>query len=114
MGENEARVYSGRLYCIDTDGGYTLLDRHSIPSIDQLTNTADDISTPLGGLASLECSFDMLTKECQEIMSAITGLYRALITCCPNKRVVHLAVRGKKARTRKKNCKRAIKLLEEI
>lgn len=114
MEENEARVYSGRLYCVDTDGGYALLDRHDILSIDQLTNTTDDISPPLGDLASLECSFDMLAKECQEIISAITGLYRALITCCPNKRVVHLASRGKKARTRKKNCKRAIRLLEEI
>lgn len=114
MGENEARVYSGRLYCVDTDGEYVLLDHNTVCSTDLLTNTTDDISTPLGDLASLEYSFDMLAKECQEIMSAVTGLYRALITCCPNKRVVHLAARGKKARTRKKNCKRAIKLLEEI
>lgn len=113
MGENESRVYSGRLYVVDTDGGYALIDK--------LTNTAneypsvsDDISTPLGSLKSLEFSFDVLAKEYQELMLAISGMYRALINCCPDKRVVHLAAHGKKARTRKKNRNRAIKILEEL
>lgn len=113
MGENETRVDSPQLYFVDTDGAYLLIDK--------LTNTAneypsvsDDISTPLGSLENLEFSFDMLAKEYQELMLVISGMYRALINCCPDKRVVHLAVHGKKARTRKKNRNRAIRILEEM
>lgn len=44
----------------------------------------------------------------------LTGLRDVVIKCCPNKRVVHLALHAKKPRTRKKNFHRAIKILEEI
>lgn len=74
----------------------------------------DDISTTIKSFGALEVAFEMMSKEVNELLLAITGMYQAYINCCPDKRVVHLAVHGKTARIRKKNFNRAIKILEEI
>lgn len=112
MGETESKFNSGQLYFAEPDGTYSLLGNVTNTTIEYGTDL-DDISTPLGSLGSLEASFDMLAKEYKEIMLAITGLYKAVIDCCPDRRVAHLALHGKKARTRKKNRNRAFRILEE-
>ena len=43
----------------------------------------------------------------------LIGVAQEVLTACPNRRVVHLALYAKKHRTRKKNLHRAFKLLEK-
>lgn len=74
----------------------------------------NDISVPVASLSNLEASFTAIAKVSKDVMLAITGVYEAVINCCPNKRVVHLALHAKKARTRKKNRNRAFRILEGI
>ncbi len=52
----------------------------------------------------------------EEIATYITlfGFRDAILKCCLNKRVVHLALHASKARTRKKNFNRAIRILERF
>ena len=45
-------------------------------------------------------------------MMTILGIKDSVLDICPNKRVVHLAKHGSK-KTRKKNFRRAIRILEE-
>lgn len=59
-------------------------------------------------------SFECTAKLSREAIMAIYGIREAVLRCCPNKRVVHLAFHAKKPRTRKKNSNRAIKILEEL
>lgn len=42
------------------------------------------------------------------------GIYNYCLVMCPNKRVVHLMKYGKNERTRYKNTKRAMRILERI
>ena len=53
--------------------------------------------------------FDKITKEA---ILAITGMRKIIIECCPNKRVVYLALHAKKKRIKQKNFHRAINILE--
>lgn len=101
MGEHEFEIGSGQLYFIEPDGSLSPLSR------------VDDISVPVGSLVDLEASFEWLVKISKDTMLAITGMYSVVLNCCPNKRVVHLALHGKKAKTRKKNRNRAFRILEE-
>lgn len=59
-------------------------------------------------------SFECVCKLSKEAAMAIFGIRDAVLKCCPNKRVTHLASSAKKSRTRKKNLRRAIKILEKM
>lgn len=96
MGENETKLDSGQLYFIEPE-----------------CSAEDGVSVPVASITDWEASFEILAKATKEIMLAITGMYQAVINCCPDRRVVHLALYAKKARTRKKNRNRAFKILEE-
>lgn len=102
MGEHNFELDSGQLYFIEPDGS---------PSFECFSE--DDNSVPIASLASLEASFEMVAKVAKDALLAITGMSSVILNCCPNKRVVHLSLHGKKARTRKKNFNRAIRILEE-
>lgn len=55
-----------------------------------------------------------VTKEQYfRMIDTFTGLFKMICMICPNKKVIHLAVHGKKRRTRKKNRNRAIRILEK-
>lgn len=97
MGENENRLDSGKLYFCRTDNG-------AISPLSQVTDYT----------VGLEGAYETMTKEVDEFLRAITGMYQAYINCCPDRRVVHLALHGKTARIRKKNFNRAIKILEDL
>lgn len=112
MGENENKIDSGQLYFIEPDGSVSLMGHVTDATIEYGTDL-NDISTPLGSLGALEYSFEMVGKTTKDLILALTGIYQAVINCCPNKRVVYLALHGKKARTRKKNRNRAFRILEE-
>lgn len=59
-------------------------------------------------------SFECIAKMSKEAIMAICGIREAVLRCCPNKRVAHMAFHAKKPRTRKKNFNRAIRILEGL
>lgn len=59
-------------------------------------------------------SFECIIKISKEAIMALFGIRKAVVRCCPNKRVVHLALYAKKPRIRKKNFNRAIRILEGL
>jgi hypothetical protein len=56
---------------------------------------------------------EVLTPAIQEAVTAISNMWRAVIECYPNRRVVHLALHHHKKKIRKKNTKRIILWLRE-
>ena len=56
---------------------------------------------------------EVLTPAIQEAMTAINNMWRSVIECYPNRRVVHLALHHHKKKIRKKNTKRIILWLRE-
>ena len=56
---------------------------------------------------------EVLTPAVQEAMTAINNIWRSVIGCYPNRRVVHLALHHHKKKIRKKNTKRIILWLRE-
>ena len=60
----------------------------------------------------LEATFTTFVKVSKDVMMTILGIKDSVLDICPNKRVVHLAKHGSK-KTRKKNFRRAIRILEE-
>lgn len=59
-------------------------------------------------------SFECIARLSKDAVMALYGIREAVLRCCPNKRVVHLAFHAKRPRTRKKNFNRAIKILEDL
>ena len=51
---------------------------------------------------------EVLTPAIQEAMTAINNMWRSVMECYPNRRVVHLALRHRKKKIRKKNANRII------
>lgn len=99
---------SGSIYTKNPDGDWTKLG--SISEIEVETYTDDPINTTINPLSD---SFEFIAKASKEFILAVTGLRNSILECCPNKRVVHLALNGRTRRIRKKNFNRAIKILEE-
>ena len=98
---------SGSVYTKNPDGNWTKLG--SVSEIEVETYTDDPINTTINLLSN---SFEYIAKASKEFILAITGLRKSILECCPNKRVVHLALNGRTRRIRKKNFNRAIKILE--
>lgn len=113
MGEHDFELGSGQLYFTEPDGSYSLLGH--VTEVECVTEAEDnDISEAVVSLSNLEASFAATARVSKEVIIAITGVRAAIIKCCPNKRVVYLALHARKARTRKKNLNRAIKILEKL
>ena len=55
----------------------------------------------------------VLTPAIEEAMTAINNMWRSLMECYPNRRVVHLALHHHKKKIRKKNTNRIILWLRE-
>ena len=98
---------SGSIYTKNPDDNWT--KRGSINEIEVETYTDDLINTTINLLSN---SFECIAKASKEFILAVTGLRNLILECCPNKRVVHLALNGRTRRIRKKNFNRAIKILE--
>lgn len=106
---------SGTLYISELDGSYTQLG--DISEINSCIDREDELQQVYMnkiGLENLEASFEVITKITKEVILAITGIRNIVIECCPNKRVVYLALYSRKKRTRQKNFHRAIKILERL
>ena len=103
----------GTLYILGPNGNYETFD--NIAKVEELTYSefADDM-TYISSLDTAASSFECITKVSKEMLMSICGFRDAVLRCCPNKRVVHLALYAKKPRTRKKNFNRAIRILEGL
>lgn len=100
-----------KMYIAESNGDYTPIG--PVEDFDCTYNDANDIP-PNISLANLTESFEWVCNLSRDVIMTIIGLRGVVIKCCPNKRVAHLALHAKKARTRKKNFHRAIKILEEM
>lgn len=97
-----------KIYIVEPEGSYTLLS--PIQDLDvTYVNECDELPSIF---TTSEASFEAICRASKETIMALCGIRESVIKCCPNKRVAHLAIHAKKARTRKKNFSRAIKILE--
>ena len=58
---------------------------------------------PIKGLSA---SFEIVGKNAEKAALIFSGLYDAVLSACPNRRVLHLTKNARKERTRKKNLNR--------
>jgi hypothetical protein len=56
---------------------------------------------------------EVLTPAIEEATTAINNMWRSVVECYPNRRVVHLALHHRKKKIRKKNTNRIILWLRE-
>lgn len=102
---------NAKMYISEPDGGYTPIGK--AVDIECACDDSEDNASH-ASFTKLSDSFECVCKLSEEAAMAIFGVRSAVLKCCPNKRVAHLALHAKKARTRKKNFHRAIKILEEM
>lgn len=103
----------GTLYILGPNGDYKTFG--NIAKVEELTYSEfDDDITYISSFDTAASSFECIAKLSKEAIMTLFGFREAIIRCCPNKRVVHLAFYAKKPRTRKKNFNRAIKILEKM
>lgn len=105
---------SGSIYTKNPSGNWTELG--SISEFEEAEIYIDDpINTTIiaNTFNPPSNSFECIAKASKEFILVVTGLRNSILECCPNKRVVHLALNGRTRRIRKKNFNRAIKILEE-
>lgn len=60
----------------------------------------------------LTITVEMTRQRMEDFLFVISGLKAAVLETCPNKRVVHLAKYAKRKTVRKKNIKRAVRIIE--
>lgn len=103
----------GTLYILGPNGNYETFG--NVTEVEELTYSefSDDM-TYISSFDTATSYFECVTKISKEAIMALFGIRDAVLRCCPNKRVVHLALYAKKPRTRKKNFNRAIRILEGL
>lgn len=104
----------GRLFIGTPDGPEFLgnvyeLEEEDIAPEEQWPKVNPFITAP--HMAELTCSLKMTAQSIQKLIDAMLGVTKAVLELCPDKRVVHLAKHARKERTRKKNRRRAYRLL---
>lgn len=105
---------NAKMYISEPDGGYTPIGK--AVDIECACDDSEDNASHAShaSFTKLSDSFECVCKLSEEAAMAIFGVRSAVLKCCPNKRVAYLASNAKKARARKKNLRRAIKLLEKM
>ena len=104
---------SGSIYIKNSDGDWAELGPISEFEVETYTDDPIDVTIIADTFNPPSNSFECIAKASKEFILAVTGLRNSILECCPNKRVVHLALNGRTRRIRKKNFNRAIKILEE-
>lgn len=102
---------NAKMYISEPDGGYTPIGK-AVDIECACDDSEDNASHASFTNQILLSAFASWLSE--EAAMAIFGVRSAVLKCCPNKRVAYLASNAKKARARKKNLRRAIKLLEKM
>ena len=101
---------------INFGSGALYIEGEKIGSINEAEVTCSEefyIPEYIRKMESLKASFECICRITKEAIMVIMGVKSAVIELCPNKKVVHLALYGKKKRTRTKNLNRAIRILEK-
>ena len=84
-------------------------------STGQIYVNDEPLITPIPTLNILTEAFsDVLNDFLQAIRVSARVLRDFMLSMCPNGKIVHLAKHSKKARIRKKNLKRAVKILRNL
>lgn len=104
---------SGSIYTKNHDGNWTKLGSISESEVETYTDDPINTTAIIDVFDPPSNYFECIAKASKEFILAVTGLRNSILECCPNKRVVHLALNGRTRRIRKKNFNRAIKILEE-
>lgn len=65
-------------------------------------------------MANISTSFTLIGKQFEKLFDSTFQLRKIVIHLCPDCRVKHLAGFSRKYRVRKKNYKRAVRILEEL
>ena len=107
----------GTIYISNPDGTpivHVDINNYSIECEDEINYNSNDINNAIGINNTIEASFEATYHMLEEALLYISGARDVIIKCCPNRKVVYLAIHSKKRRTRKKNIHRAIKILEEL
>lgn len=65
-------------------------------------------------MANISISFTRIGKQFEKLFDSAFRLRKTVIHLCPDCRVKHLAGFSRKYRVRKKNYKRAVRILEEL
>ena len=84
-----------------------------ITESDEVYEIPDELAEACAALTNTAISFECMARITEETTMKIFGLWDAIVDCCPDRRVVHLMRYAKKAKVRRKNLHRAIKILEE-
>lgn len=87
--------------CCNNDCG-TCNDKIKAEKVDRVVEVLQPIVSNI---------IEVLTPVIQETAKTIKVLWRSVIECYPNRRVVHLALYHPKEKVRKKNTKRIMRLL---
>lgn len=107
---------SGTFYFLGQEGVYIPAGVGEIGIIYENTVLEDSDETVADLLFNREAfataSFEVMGKIGFEAWMALTGLRDVCLSLCPNKKVVHLAKYATKKKVKKKNLRRAIRILE--
>lgn len=102
-------------YILEPNGSYKPLGNITkFEEIATYSDFTDDINCISSFNMTVTSSFEEIAKLSREAIITLFGFRDAILKCCLNKRVVHLALHASKARTRKKNFNRAIRILERF
>lgn len=104
---------SGSLYVKKSDGDWEGLGSINDAEITTSCYADSESYMSLTALNETSVEFTGVGKISKEAVMVLTGFKELILKCCPNKKVVHLALNGRTKRIRKKNFNRAIKILEE-
>lgn len=110
MGEETIELGPGTLYIKNPDESYECFGE--VTDVETASSKTYDISKYVSSINNLGVSFELVAKVSKDAILALWGIHAAVISLCPNKRVVHLALHGRSKKIRKKNLHRAIKILE--
>lgn len=101
---------NGTMYILGPDNSYELIGK--LNEIEEVYTGGFADEQSYISMPDLTASFECIAKLSKEAIMALWGIRETVLRCCPNKRVVHLALYGRTKRIRKKNFNRAIRILE--
>lgn len=108
------QLCNGQLYLMGPDGPELLGNVFTIEPEEEAEMEPWPKENPFTSASrELTLSIKLNKQEVDKLIDALVGFSKAVLELCPNKRVVHLAKHGRKWRTRKKNRRRAYRILEK-
>ena len=113
MGEHNIQLGTGEIYFKGPEGWEPFGEVVEMTPIECGDEEAWIVCRKINPIEEVALSFQMCAEAARKMVDAFLGVAGAVLDLCPDKRVVHLAKYGKKARTRKKNRRRAFKILEK-